>query len=397
MQNLAQAREDAGYSQEDVAAALGVHRVMVSYWETGQRTPNDRQLAALARLYGLTISQLAGTEPLPVRADPAQMLFRGTDDELSGEAKRGLREFVAFLDSYAALAEAARVDIQGLRQSPFLLGAGYDTAEDARRKAEEVRSHLRLGLGAISDMDAVAELLGITVFRAALGSDLKQAISGAFLDHKKVGFSILVNIEMTPGRRRFTMAHEVAHALFHSRERYVVSRPTGSPKERFADLFAGEFLMPTEGIRRVMEELRVGPRITTAAEVIHLQRYFNVSYWSALVRLLRAKLITRAQFDDFENVRPVLMAQALGYEVGEEEFGQDKNQWRTRRFPRRFINLLRQAVATHVVSPATAATLTGLALDDIEELIADRRSPSPDPEGSRELDEYRDSGVLVGH
>ena len=43
---LGQARERAGYSQDDVGAALGVSRVMISYWEVGfaepQRPPAER-------------------------------------------------------------------------------------------------------------------------------------------------------------------------------------------------------------------------------------------------------------------------------------------------------------------------------------------------------------------
>jgi Zn-dependent peptidase ImmA (M78 family)/DNA-binding XRE family transcriptional regulator len=393
--HMARARIEVGYSQDDVAAALGVSRAMVSYWESGKRSPSDRQVAALARLYRVSVAQLEGKEPLPTRADEARMLFRGAENELSGQAKQGLAEFSEFLDNYAHLASIAKVDIRGLTQSPFVSGSGYETADDARRKAEEVRAHLRLGLGAISDIDAVAELLGITVFRAALGTDLRQALSGAFFHHPEVGYSILVNLEMTPGRRRFTLAHELAHALFHSRDRIVLSRPNGGPKERFADTFAGEFLMPTEGIRRVMEDQGVGPRVTDPAEVVHLQRYFNVSFGMTLVRLQRAKLISQQNFDNFQRIRPVVLAQSLGYEIGDEEFAQNPELWRLRRFPRRFLALVRDAVLSDVISPSSAADLTRLSIDDIEELIGDRQMDDPDPGVSDEINDYRQSGVLA--
>ena len=390
----ARARAEAGYDQEDVAAALGVSRAMVSYWESGKRAPNDRQLAALARLYRRPVAQLTGEEEMATRVDEAKMLFRGAEKELSGQAKQGLAEFSEFLDNYAALADAVHFDIRGLNQSPFVLTTGFETAEDARRKAEEVRAHLRLGLGPIVDIDDIAELLGITVFRAALGSDLTHALSGAFFAHPSVGFSLLVNLEMTPGRRRFTVAHELAHSLFHSKsEKYILSLPTGGAKERFADAFAGEFLMPTEGIRRVMEEHGVGPRVADPAEVVHLQRYFNVSYTTALVRLLRAKLINKTHFEEFKHIRPVVLAQALGYEIGDEEFAQDPQRWRLRRFPRRFLTLIRYAVRSGEISMPSAANLARLPIDDIEELLADRQSD--ESEVSQEMKEFRDSGVLV--
>ena len=181
---------------------------MVSYWESGKRAPNDPQMAALSRLYRVPVAQLQGDEPLPTRADEAKMLFRGADGDLSGKAKRGVAEFADFLDRYASLAETTKVDIRGLKASPFLTAPGYETADDARRKAEEVRAHLRLGLGPISDIDSIAELLGITVYRAGLGADLSKALSGAFFSHPFVGFSILVNIDMT---------RDVADSLSHTR------------------------------------------------------------------------------------------------------------------------------------------------------------------------------------
>jgi Zn-dependent peptidase ImmA (M78 family)/transcriptional regulator with XRE-family HTH domain len=392
---MARAREDATYSQDDVANMLGVSRVMISYWESGNRSPNDRQLAALAKLYRVSAAQLLGDEPVPTRADEAAMLFRGAGAELSAEARRGLSEFSDFLGNYAALAELVRSPIRGLRQSPFQMGKGYDTGEDAARKAQEVRSYLQLGMGPINDMDSVADLLGITVFRVGLGADLSTALSGAFFNHPGVGFAILVNLDMTPGRRRFTVAHEIGHALFHSNEKFILSRPHGNAKEHFADLFASEFLMPMEGIRRMLEENGAGPRVSDPADVIHLQRYFNVSYATALVRLLRANVISEQSFEEFQDIRPVLFAQSLGYEIADEEFVQDRDEWRIRRFPRRFLGLLRMAVQRGIISAPSAANLAGLAVDDIEELIADSQRGEPDPAGDREINEYRASGVLA--
>jgi hypothetical protein len=61
--------------------------------------------------------------------------------------------------------------VHSLRQSPFVSAPGFEHAEDARRKAEEVRSSLRLGLGPVGDIDNVCDMLGVTVYRAELGED----------------------------------------------------------------------------------------------------------------------------------------------------------------------------------------------------------------------------------
>ena len=398
---LVAAREVAGYSQDDVAAALGITRAMVSYWESGARPLNPQYITAIARLYRMSPAELLSPEPVTPRADEAKMLFRRAATNLSAVARRGIGEFLDFLDSYARLAVAAGFDVHGLTESPFVFGKGFRTDDDARRKAEEVRAYLRLGLGSIADMDTVADLLGITVFRSSLGSDLSETISGAFYQHPEIGFSVLVNLEMTPGRRRFTLAHEIAHALFHSKtEQMVLSRPGAGPHEHFADVFAGEFLMPTEGVRHFMEEHNFGPRITDPADAVHLQRYFNVSFPTTLVRLRNAKLIDRENFEKFKEVRPVLLAQALGYEVSDEELRQDPELWRLSRFPRRFLNLVRQAVRAGVVSASTVAGITHLALDDVEDLVATTPMAGDfdDRDGElrdQEMIEFESSGVLT--
>jgi len=396
-ERLAVARARSGYGQEDVGNALGVSRAMVSYWEAGRRTPNDRQLAALAQLLRVPVGFLLGQEELQPSADLGAMIFRGGDHELPDEARPGLQEFVDFLDRYARLAQAVKFRVHSLRQSPFVSAPGFEHAEDARRKAEEVRSCLRLGLGPVGDIDSVCEMLGITVYRAALGEDLSKTVSGAFLNHAELGMSILVNLAMTPGRRRFTVAHELAHALFHSNDRrYVVSTAAKDPRERFADTFAGEFLMPAEGVRRVMEEQGFGPRIEDVTEVIHLQRFFGVSFITALVRLRQARCLTQPRLDEFKLVRPVMLARALGYEIAEEEYGPRPTRWRLDRFPPRFRRLLRTAVQQEVLSVPSAASMAGISIDEVVELVAaspPTTSDASSPEMS-ELEEYEASGVL---
>lgn len=392
---LAGARERLGYRQEDVAAALGVSREMVSYWETGARRPNDRQLVALARLFRLDVGHLLLAEDFDEMPDEAEMLFRGAEGEAPPAARPGIAEFRAFLDAYARLAEIVGVELHGLHQSPFLPAKGEGSKDEVRRKAEEVREHLRLGVGPIVDLDRVCEMLGVTVFRADLGADLRTTISGGFFAHPVVGFSLLINLRMTPGRRRFTIAHELAHALFHSGRmtRFVLSGVSKDPRERFADRFAGEFLMPTEGVRRALEEHGIRGRVSDPVEVVGLQRYFHVSYATALVRLRQGNFLTEETFEELSRVRPVVLARALGYEVDDDEYVRDPDEWRVRRFPGGFLRLLLHAVREERVSVPTAAKLTGLSIGELTELAYDRGEI--DVAARRELGEYEASGVWV--
>jgi hypothetical protein len=149
--------------------------------------------------------------------------------------------------------------------------------------------------------------------------------------------------------------------------------------------------MPTEGIRRLMEENSIGPRVKDAADVIHLQRAFKVSYITALVRLRQAKLIDATHYDALKSVRPVVYARALGYEIDDEEYEQDATRWRAERFPTRFLRLLRLAVQQNAISIPTAANLVGLSVDEVTDLVTDKTGLAAESE--LELQEYETTGV----
>ena len=405
---LRSSRARSGYSQEDAAAALGVSRAMVSYWEGGSRTPNDRQVAALARLYGVQPVDLSGRRGAKQReggltaacherqaGDLAGLLLR-SDTRVGSEAVPGIREFVRFLDSYARLAGLLGASVRGMTLSPFKYRAKFTQKDDIRRKAEEARSVLGLGTGPISDLDPVCEMLGITVYRAPLSGDLSRVPSGAFLNHPEVGFSILVNLDMTPGRRRFTVAHELAHALFHSHETKRVVSLGRNPRENFADAFAGEFLMPSEGVRRFVEEAGMQPRISDPADAVCIQRYFRVSWPTALVRLRQMNTITQDTYDVFKaEIRPVSLARSLGYSIHPEEYAQDPDRWTRHRFPRPFLRMLSEATDKDVISRPTAASLAGLALPELLRILGE---PSCGEDETSDLDaefsEFEDSGVV---
>lgn len=55
-------RKRSGMSQQEVAAAIGVARQTISNWELGQGSPALDKATELARLYGITLDDLASDE-----------------------------------------------------------------------------------------------------------------------------------------------------------------------------------------------------------------------------------------------------------------------------------------------------------------------------------------------
>jgi hypothetical protein len=205
---------------------------------------------------------------------------------------------------------------------------------------------------------------------------------------------------MTPGRQRFTLAHELAHALLHSGDDSIVvsGQHRGSePRERFADAFAGEFLMPEEGIRRALEDLGAGPKVTDVLTVISLQRLFNVSYITALVRLHQAKIISARTLENLRHARPVLTAKRLGFLISQDEISPGRDYGATTRFPCRFRALVREAYHRDAVGLAVLREALDLDDDDLDEMVSD---PVPDdtaedPAAAQEWAEFQALGLLA--
>ena len=80
-QKLADLRRARGFSQESLAAELGLSRQAISKWERAESAPDMGNLIALSDLYGVTIDEL-----LRVDADIADDMAFESQDLLQEEA-----------------------------------------------------------------------------------------------------------------------------------------------------------------------------------------------------------------------------------------------------------------------------------------------------------------------
>ncbi len=59
---LVKLRKEKGYSQEQLADALGISRQAVSKWERAEASPDTDNLICLAKLYGISLDELLATD-----------------------------------------------------------------------------------------------------------------------------------------------------------------------------------------------------------------------------------------------------------------------------------------------------------------------------------------------
>jgi Zn-dependent peptidase ImmA (M78 family)/transcriptional regulator with XRE-family HTH domain len=368
---LRRSREAAGLSQEAAAMALGINRVLLSYYETASRPVPLPTAAALARLYGTSLDGLLAGDDVGAGAavDVSGVLYRAAPPALSDSARGGLRVLDQQLRDYVELARELGQPLPGKGQSPFP-GVSGSSARDAADAARQLRRYLNLGGGPLGDPFRVADE-HVLIWRLPLGEDLNGAPSGLFYNHPLAGFSIVINSNVTLGRQVFTVAHEMAHAFFHSRGLDVIVSMPGAElgRERFADAFAGELLVPGDELRRLVSDHAPWNGLTNPTTVVHLQRHFGVSYATIRVRLLQERLIDRNTFDKLAQVSPTRLARALGYPVHPADMG-DFDMHPLSRFPGRMLVLVRTAVEQGAITAGDAAETLGTSTEEIRQLLA---------------------------
>jgi Zn-dependent peptidase ImmA (M78 family) len=171
-----------------------------------------------------------------------------------------------------------------------------EQAEDA---ALMLRQRLGVGIGPISNLEALLELeLGLRIFERPLPS----VISGACSFHKDYGGFVLVNARHWPERRHLTVAHEAAHGMVSPGEPSVLldSDVFVTKEDRFCDAFGRALLMPAATVRRKASELKgAGP--LTVRHVLMLSSYFRVSIEAMGRRMEALGLAPRGTFESLRS------------------------------------------------------------------------------------------------
>jgi Zn-dependent peptidase ImmA (M78 family)/transcriptional regulator with XRE-family HTH domain len=308
---LRAARERRGLSQQAVADALSLPRTAVTNMETGVRAVSTLEITKLADLLGQTPAYFLSPNE-PEAEDLLVVLHRAAPDidgtpEIRAEVARILDLYREGAALRGLLDLASEQTVPNYASRPASVG---DAIRQGEVVAEEERRRLRLGTAPIINVAETINEQG--VWTAATG--LPDGLSGLFVNHPSIGLAILVNVAHQPVRRRFSYAHEYAHALFDRSETITTTRSQNSTQlaEKRANAFAAAFLMPSEGVadhlrqldkgspsRRsqtlfdvandtVMEtELRTRPgsQLITYQDGASLARRFGVSYEAAVWRL----------------------------------------------------------------------------------------------------------------
>jgi Zn-dependent peptidase ImmA (M78 family)/DNA-binding XRE family transcriptional regulator len=268
---IAEARSDCGMTQADLASGIGLERTALVRLEAGDRKVSATELVALAEALGRPIDWFFTESPPAVvsrRRDPS---VGGFSRRLDLALERVARD-VAFLLKRRIIAPSERL----VQKIP----ATYREAEDL---AAWARTEAGWPDGPLRDLQSFAEKLGLLGFSLALGTDAGDAAS---VEVDELGVAV-VNGTTDPGRRRYSLAHELGHHLVGDAYE-PAARLSGTESESMLNAFAAYLLMPRPAVISVWNEFS---DVSQRRAAIAVAARFSVSWTVACNQLKNLDLI----------------------------------------------------------------------------------------------------------
>ncbi len=294
-ERLRLAREAAGISQANAAAAIEVARTTLIAIEQGQRRARMNELQQLAKLYATSVNAILRKEAVQVDLVPRFRKLIGTSDGAADGATKLMSEL--------AKAEVELENLLGIKrvrdfppERPIIPG---DVRAQAEQDASELRQRLGLALSPISDIVTLLEMeLGVRVYVRRLDSN----ISGLYTYDEALGPCMMLNANHPRDRRAQSASHETGHFISTRREPELLyeHETANSREERYCNAFGRAFLTPMRAVSQKFQEVTAGSDRLTRRHVIVLAHFFGVSREALVRRLEELSLVKVGTWDWFQ-------------------------------------------------------------------------------------------------
>lgn len=295
--SLQEARKRRGLTQEQAAEILEVARTTITAIEKGERRLKGSELYKLAEAYGRQVSEFVRPRP----AIPEfRVQFRSGPNQFSVEqiatVDEAIRQFEDRCRDYLELEQLMNAPL--VRNYPREYRVqGLKLERAAESIAYEERNRLGLGDGPISILREILEQeVGLRIFYMELPSPVSEIYTYAEVQ----GGCIAISKAHPTERRRWSLAHGYAHFLAHRHKGVVdtdIHYQRQPESERFADLFALYFLMPTSSVLRRYQDIKSERGKMSPVGLFTLANYFGVSMEAITHRLEEMKLLATGTWD----------------------------------------------------------------------------------------------------
>ena len=124
---------------------------------------------------------------------------------------------------------------------------------------------------------------------------------------------ICINSNMSKGRQRFTLAHELYHLLFEEDKRNLIICETSNDddSEIEANIFASYLIMTYEGLERYAKTNNLTE--WSLEEIIRAEQYFQISHHAMLFRLREHEFISLEECKRLRSVQIGYNARINGF------------------------------------------------------------------------------------
>ncbi len=334
---LTQARLMKGMSMDELGKLLtpSISRQAINKYEKGETNPDSRMLIAFSKALGVKPDYFF--RPFSVAVDNImfQKSCRISEKRLAAIRERVREE----LERYFEIEELCG-DISRFKLRKKLIG----NDADACAYAHEVRLELGLGLDGISNVTEVLEDKGVKIIEIEEDESF-GGLSGYANDHIPV---IVINKNLSPENKRFTLLHELAHLLLEFEE------PVSAKMvESICNAFALELLLPSSVLKA-----RVGIKRhdISLAELKDLQVQYGVSLDMIMTALRNLDIISAKRYATYLTKKKSFPDFSASVE---KSLGLPERS-------RRFVRMVYRALADEVISFSKAAVLLNTSIDAVK-------------------------------
>lgn len=276
-------------SIEEVSASTGIKKERLEKFEIGNCEPNGDEVLILSDYYKCDYNFFISNEK-QTAFEKTELLFRKYGNELSSNDRWAIQECIyyaeceSYLDSLNGL---SRPEVFSYApKGKYYKGQGVDAAKKLRESISLRANEFNL------DIYSDFRKAGFLIYRRKLEN---STISGVCIDYSSIGKLILVNYDEDIYRQRFTMAHEVGHAIFDNEEGDIALSYSGKwsssdLKEVRANAFAATFLVPDELVNTIPDN-----RMWDRDKLIFWANKIKVNTRTLLIALRNRDLVSDLQ------------------------------------------------------------------------------------------------------
>ena len=346
------ARKRAGLSMRALAERMSpkVSAQAISKYEAGKMLPSSAVLISLARALDVSLDFLMSAQVEALEG----LEFRKHAATSARDRARAEAILIDNLERYLAIEEILELHpgtewVERRRCDSVASESEVDEIADALRNLWD------LSMDPIPSLCQLLEEKGIKVVEADLPERINGLACHVVRGDKYVAEAVVVSSRINVERKRFTLAHELAHRIIRS---------TGNPAvdlEAAMNRFAGAFLMPR---KRLTEEAGDRRNRITYYEIVRLKHAYGVPAAALLLRLGQLEILPATA------VRRAFATYARTWRKDEPSPIGDDSGFAAFEQPRRFESLVSRAVGEELISPVRAAALLNKPLDYVERQIS---------------------------